>query len=345
DRYDVEDFLPSCLDAHRFRSRQVSLPEKGATMLLFYNKKLFREAGLEYPTPDWTIARFAEAARRLTRRDAMGRPVQVGCLPYDATSWIWSMGGDFARGGLTELCFTQPETVRAVEFLSDLRNRWRVTTRNMDSRGRDPTAVDVFESGRVAMAVTGPWELPKYEKIQEFDWDLSLFPRGPAGRQTRYAGMGYGIWAGTRHPEASWTLLQYLVGREAMTALRGTGFTDMPTRRSVLQSVFSRQKAPFRLDLMLRSMDPADAQVRVLPQDERWPEVERLFFEELDSALIGLKSPARAMATAQARAERFLSASEYRAGAVDYAGVLLLPAVIGWLLLRRARRRSGREPD
>src|SRR5688572_19795919 len=83
DAYDVDDFFASCLAAHRFENRQVSLPDKGSTMLLFYNRTLFDREGMRYPDASWTIDDFVAAAKKLTKTDGSGRQVQVGCLPYD----------------------------------------------------------------------------------------------------------------------------------------------------------------------------------------------------------------------------------------------------------------------
>ena len=69
-----------------------------------------------------------------------------------------------------------------------------------------------FEAGRVAMAITGPWRIPDYQFLDRFRWNISLVPKGPAGRQTRYAGTGLSIWKDTPKPEAAWELVKYLVG-------------------------------------------------------------------------------------------------------------------------------------
>lgn len=191
------------------------------------------------------------------------------------------------------------------------------------------------------MAVGGPWKFPTYEPIEAFDWDIALFPKGPAGRRTRYAAMGFGIWSGSDHPDAAWLLLRHLLGREAMKERKGAGYNDIPSRRSVAFGDFANQRADFDMSVLLRSIDDEYAEVKVLPQHEQWPQLERFFYKELDLAMLGRTTPQEAMRAAEARARRFLAQEHPRPGPVDVlvmAGVPMLAAVAGWAYHRRVKR-------
>ena len=323
----------------------MALPEKGSTQLLFYNKTLFDAAGVAYPDDTWTFDDVVAAGERLTRRDPDGRVTQIGLIPYDATSWVWAMGGEFADDALDHVRFTDPGTIAGVEFLWKLRHEWQITSRNLNARGQDAAEVDVFEKGGVAMAVGGPWNFAKYEAITGFDWDVALFPEGPGGRRTRYAAMGYGIWTGSEHPDAAWELVSHLLGREAMGERRGTGYSDVPARRSVAHGEFAKQDAPFDMQVLLRSMDPEVADVMVLPKHEQWALLERYFYEELDRAMLGQVTPAEAMRRAQGRAERVLKADRYEPGTADYVGLAAIPVLglgaMGLVRLRASGKRGA----
>ena len=345
DAYDLDDFYPDGLNAYTYDGRLCALPHKGSTMVLYYNRDLFDRYNrgvsdaekLPYPNDDWTWDDFLEAARKLTKTDEMGRTVQVGCLPYDWSSWVWSAGGKFTTDDMTQVFFTNAETRSGLRFYADLRNRWRVTTRNMNTGGHDPAAVDVFEKGNVAMAVSGPWMLPKYVPIDSFRWDIALFPKGPAGRQTRYAGMALAVWKGSRHQDLAWELTKFLCGRQA-GGIFAKGFLDLPARRSVARGAFARQPAAFDMDVLLRSMEPAHARIRVFPKSEKWPVVNRIFEEHFEAALIENVGLDRAMDDAQRDAERFLASTRAEPGPADYVGLAVLGLAVGAAALWGLRR-------
>ena len=345
DRFDLDDFFSTMLEAYRYKGMLYALPHQGSTQMLVYNKDLFDAAGLAYPNENWTREDFLAAALKLTVRDAAGRAVQVGCLPGDWASWVWSAGGEVASDGLTQFHFTDPKTVDGLRFYFDLRNRWKVTTRDMTLRGADPTKVDAFESGRVAMQVTGPWTFEGYSRVLKFRWGASVFPRGPGGRQTRLAGGGLAIWAGSRHKRAAWELTKFLTGRqygEKYVSL----LTEVPGRRSVAYGAYSRQTFPCDVKVILDSVDPRSSTVRVWPRSEKWPVLSELVNEQLELALLGHVALDEALERITERGHRLLghaapgaeAARPYRVGWADYVGVGLLLAGLAAVAVWRGRR-------
>ena len=345
DRFDLDDFFSTMLEAYRYKGRLFALPHQGSTQMLVYNKDLFDAAGLAYPDETWTREDFLAAAQKLTVRDDDGRATQVGCLPGDWSSWVWSAGGEVASDDLAQFHFTDPKTVDGLRFYFDLRNRWKVTTRDMTLRGTDPTQVDAFESGRVAMQVTGPWTFDGYARTLRFRWGATVFPKGPAGRQTRLAGGGYAVWAGSRHQRAAWELARFLTGRECGRKYVSL-FTEVPGRRSVAYGAYSRQEFPCDVKVILDSVDPKSSTVRVWPRSEKWPLLSDLANEQLELALLGHITLDEALERITERGHRLLghaaggdgAARPYQVGWVDYVGVVLLAAVPAVLILRRGRR-------
>ena len=66
DKVDVDDYYPVGLQAYRYNGQLFGLPVKGSTITCFYNKALFDEYGVEYPTSDWTWDEMLEKAQMLT---------------------------------------------------------------------------------------------------------------------------------------------------------------------------------------------------------------------------------------------------------------------------------------
>jgi multiple sugar transport system permease protein len=336
DRFDLDDFFSTMVEAYRYKGRLYALPHQGSTQMLIYNKDLFDKAGLKYPDANWTRDDFLEAAKKLTVRDAEGRSVQVGCLPGDWSSWVWSAGGELASDDLAEFRFSDPKTVDGLRFYMDLRNKWKVTTRDMTVRGEDPTKVDSFDSGRIGMQVTGPWVFDGYSKTLKFRWGVSVFPKGPGGRQTRFAGGAMAVWSGSRNKRAAWDYVKHVVSREAGEKDL-SGYTEVPARRSLAYGAYSRKPFPCDAKVVLDAVDPESSTVRVWPRSEKWSLLHGVVSGQLELALMGSVSLEDALRAIEERGRAALghagsgqpTVAGYKVGWVDYAGVA---AIVGGLL-------------
>lgn len=177
---DLKPFLPRIgLDPAAFdpRVREIftvdgqllAVPKGFTPMVLVYNKRLFREAGIPEPGPDWTWDDFMAAARALTRdRDGDGTPDQFGAL-FDRRvflwiSWIWSGGGDVLcpGGHRASGCLDSPATRRTLRWYLDWVQRDSITPRVFTLRQSLGDQFRLFNSGKVAMLTTGHFWIPNF---------------------------------------------------------------------------------------------------------------------------------------------------------------------------------------
>jgi multiple sugar transport system substrate-binding protein len=132
-------------------------------MWLFYNKKLFDESGLAYPTPDTTWEEYVELARKLTETDSSGRITQFGSNGWEWWTFpvaqaVWSNGGCFYyNDDMTNTCVDDPKTVQALQGIADLIHVHKVAPSPLS-----PPAVPVgLLSDNVGMEANGdylPWD-------------------------------------------------------------------------------------------------------------------------------------------------------------------------------------------
>lgn len=73
------------------------VPVSVVTSCLYYNKDLFDQAGVEYPTDDWTWEDVAEASKQIQSKldDVNGFTLPIGTLPYTLEMYLWSNGTAF----------------------------------------------------------------------------------------------------------------------------------------------------------------------------------------------------------------------------------------------------------
>lgn len=110
--FDADDLVPAGLLNQRWEGTVYAMPINRSTPVLYYNKALFREAGLDPEQPPTTWAEFREAARQIAQlKTPEGEPV-VGYLA--ASSWwyfesmVWSNGGEIMNEDLSDVTFAEP---------------------------------------------------------------------------------------------------------------------------------------------------------------------------------------------------------------------------------------------
>lgn len=305
DGIDVEDYYPVGLQAYTYHEKLYGLPLRGSTITCFYNKDLFDRYGVPYPTDDWTWEELLEKAQKLTiDEDGDGLSDIYGCTPYDIANYIWSAGGDFLRweNGRYVSNLDDPLVFKAVEFYVGLFYEYKVSPPRPGMRNDATMSTFTFEAGRVAITIAGPWRIPNYQLIDRFRWDTALFPHGPAGRKTRYAGDGFCLWKGSKQPEKAWDLLKHLVSSQSTAKIARVG-SDLPPQRSVARSAFVRPETPWAEEVFVRSMD---CDVRLFPQELWWQDLYRRMLDELDAALTGRETATEALSQAHRMTNAYL---------------------------------------
>ena len=297
DGIDPTAFYPIGLQAYRYRGALYGMPIKGATVCGFYNRDLFDRYGVEYPTADWTWEEMLGKAKRLTvDEDGDGLPDVYGLSPYDIANYVWSGGGDFVRweDGRWKSNLDDAATIEAVRFFVDLFWKHRVSPPRPGIRTEAPMSTFTFEAGRIAIDLAGPWRIPDYQWLDRFEWEALLFPKGPAGRRTRYAGSALVVWEGTRRPEEAWRLVKYMTGPEATARMARTG-SDMPPLREVARTAFANPETPWNEEIFIEAMEH---EVLIYPAELWWDDLFRKMLDELDAALTGRETVEEAMADA-----------------------------------------------
>ena len=219
----VDRLYPNLKPYIYYEGKIVGIPENCGPYVLFYNKKLFREAGLPYPKPGWTWDECLETSKKLTKyRIANSRkiPIQKGLYvgTYNWWFFIWMHGGRlFSEDGKT--CLMDSEAVKkGVRFWADLRLKHHVVPTTSEAQSMAPTGAWgsdalLFREGKVAMMISGRWLSIQYREQKDLDWDVVSVPHGP-NRVTLLASKCYSIPKTCRHREAAIKFIKHLLGKE-----------------------------------------------------------------------------------------------------------------------------------
>ncbi|MFQ5810445.1 MAG: ABC transporter substrate-binding protein [Armatimonadota bacterium] len=294
DGMDLSDFFEQGIVEFSHQGRLHGFPRDWGANVIFYNKDLFDRAGVPFPDEDWTWDDFLDAATRLTRdNDADGRIDQYGFVisttVHYGLPWVWAAGGEVLNEDKTECTLYSSESVAGLQVYVDYMLKHKVAPSPMQTETLDVTAM--FMTGRLAMYNGGPFAVPQYRTIEDFEWDVAFFPKGPQGRVTRYYGDGYVAWRETRHPREAWELLKFLTSEycERMYAEDARG---VPSRKSVAYSDdFIRPDTPWDERIFVDSAKYAHLQ----PITTKYPEMDVAWREPYERILLGELTVAQAL--------------------------------------------------
>ncbi|WP_223692481.1 ABC transporter substrate-binding protein [Leifsonia poae] len=242
--YDWADFNAAPLASSEWKGKQYGVPLRSNMLLMFYNKTLYKKAGLAEPTPELTWDQYMQEAPKLVQ-DTNG----------DGTIDSWSTGLTWARGVLSppvwqsvlnanggalfdknlNPTFDTAKGVAALQTQVDLLKYAPPGATNYDYT----QPLDAFRQGKVASIFT--WGSayksaavdPAVTKLTPDEVGIQTLPAGSAGASTHR-----GIWSGSvfknsTHPQAAWTFLQWMSSKKGEVWTTNT-LGSFPARKSTL---------------------------------------------------------------------------------------------------------------
>jgi ABC-type glycerol-3-phosphate transport system substrate-binding protein len=295
--FQVSDFFPEVLQRFTREGKLYAIPRDTAPFAcVFYNKRLFDEARLPYPSDDWTLDELLQTAKRLTKREK-DRVTQYGFYAWAWQNFVYAHGGrlvdDLDRP--TRCVLDDPRAIAGLQFYADLMNAHQVAPTPNALGNLAMGAQQLFMSQRVAMFSSGIWETPILRRIRDFDWDVAMFPKGPSGeRAFGTGGTGYCILRSSKHPQAAWEVLKALAGDEGHEQLAEKGLAQPANRRIAQGPAWAESPLPPRNKRMLNEAVRYAVYEPTIPE---WREIADLhMLPELDLVFNGQQSAAEAVA-------------------------------------------------
>jgi len=138
----------------------IGFPAVVDNISLFYNKTIFDAAGVAYPTDKWTWDDFRAAAKKLTDPGKKIYGYGYSVCASEETTWqfwpqLWQRGGAILSDDKTTATFNSQAGVDALTFYRDM----AVTDKSVYLDQTDTKFMELFNSNRIAMITSGPWEL------------------------------------------------------------------------------------------------------------------------------------------------------------------------------------------
>ncbi|MBL8157190.1 MAG: sugar ABC transporter substrate-binding protein [Anaerolineae bacterium] len=217
-------FYPRALEAFQYDGAQMALPATFSTVLLFYNADLFDQAGVSYPTTEWTWADAIEAAKKIRAlgEDTWGlfSPVQFWEFYKKA-----AQNGEcsFFNAEMTESTINSPACVSTLETMVSFQTDGIMPTAAELSGVSDS---ELFLSGKVGMLVTGIWMFGAF-KDAPFNWDVQIEPMINQHAHHFFAN-GVAVSATTQNAEAAIAWAEFMASSETAATVRVNSAWELP---------------------------------------------------------------------------------------------------------------------
>jgi multiple sugar transport system substrate-binding protein len=301
-----EDFYPETIAPFRWNGTLMCIPQNLSSLVVYYNKNLFDQAGLAYPSADWTWEGFLRAAQALTKDiDGDGAPDQYGlgteASIFRAAPFIWQNGGDLVDNPAapTRLALDTPAARQAIQWFIDLQVRHHVAPDAVQEEAEDSESR--FQSGRLGMFLNSRRGVPAYREISGFDWDVAALPRGQQRAGILHAD-AYCMPTASKNKAATWALIEFANAHEGQTIIAQSGRT-VPSLKAVANSpaFLDPQAKPQNSQVFLDTIPF----IRAVPVMETWVDIENIAGDELARAFYGQASADEAIAAMIERTREF----------------------------------------
>jgi multiple sugar transport system substrate-binding protein len=302
DNLDLSGYYPTVLARFSPGSGLYALPQDTApTGLVYYNKAVFKDAGVPFPSDDWSWpGDFLAVCQKLTKRNANGKIVRwayCDAYPVQYTNFLYSVGGAMVDDPIhpTRFIADSPAAMAAIQFRWDLIHKYHVSP--------SPTEIQAFSfgngveqmlvNGSLAMMDSGLWHTPQLLKTKSLDFDVAMFPKGPTGqRGWGMGGSGYALCKYSKNKEAAWKVLRALCGEKNLIRLAQAGMIQPALIKLSQSDAFLKAPGPAHKSILLDM--PKDGHYN--PFVSNWNEI--LYGElgpALDPVWLGTKTPAQVM--------------------------------------------------
>lgn len=312
-----DEYIGAFWDICVHRDHLWALPITASVTALHWNKRLFRQAGLDPEQPPRTLEELEAFNDVITRYRDDGSIAILGHLPIEPGWWQayfchW-FGGDLWDGDA--ITVSSPENLKTARWIASYPERFGVDNllRFQSGFGTFASPQNAFFTGRVAMVLQGVWmdNFIRNYASPDFEYGVAAFPSAdPAGRPgvSLAEPDSFSIPAGARHPGEAFKFLAYLNRQEVLEKL-ALGHRKMTSLRAVSESFLNQHPHPYIKTFIELAASP---NVTRKPPIAQRNQLEGDMQNTIGLLLRQKVDPAEGLATVQARQERTYTRNRIR---------------------------------
>jgi len=301
-------FFPAFMKNSQTEGKTWGVPFQRSTIVLYYNKEAFKEAGLDPNKPPATWAEQIEYAKKLTKRDASGNVTQWGMQVPSSGFPYWLFQAFTTQNGVELMNqagdtthYDKPEVVQALQYWADLSAKHKVMAPGVIEWGTTPK--DFFEK-KTAMMWTTTGNLTNVKNNAKFDFGVAMLAAGKKRGSPTGGGNFYVFKKSTPEQQAAAVkFIQWITSPEraaqwgidtGYVAVRADAW-ETPVMKKYVEGFPAAAVARDQLQYSVAELSTHENQ-----------RVTKALNDGLQAALTGAKTPEQAMKDSQAEAARIL---------------------------------------
>lgn len=256
------------INAATYNNKLYAIPQSFSTVVLFYNKALFDQAGISYPTDEWTWADERAAAGKIK---ALGEDIWGTFQPvsyHEIYKTVKANGGSLVSDDGRAFTMNSPENIETLQMMLDrVTGEGRVMPNSEDLAGRGDW--DLFKSGNLGMIHTGIWAFGDFTaNITDFQWDIVVEPGNKSNASHFFANVAC-VSKQSKNKEAAFRLINFLASNEEVVKMRLDAGWELPTiSDDGLMAQYLEITPPDNREAVMKSLDNAVAPPALLKYSE-----------------------------------------------------------------------------
>jgi multiple sugar transport system substrate-binding protein len=287
----------------------IGIPALVDNLAVVYNKTMFAKAGLQPPGPDWTWQDFVADAKKLTNPAIKQYGTAYVTPGTEDTVWhwealLWEAGGQLLTPDNKKAAF---DSAAGLASLNTLRTM-AVTDKSMYLDPSDSAYANLFNSGKVGMLVTGPWDLATFDNVKYGVQVMPSYPGTSGGHQTISGPDNWVIF--NNGPARTAAAEQFLIWLTSATQDKyfavQTG--DLPIRQSVGNDASVTQQMNTAVPGMGTFIANLGNVKQARPQIPQYPKISTILGNMIVSVLLGKSQPQAALSAAAQQVDQALAA-------------------------------------
>lgn len=210
DKFDTSEFVKGAIDSETIRGKLCGLPFRNETYSLFYNKDLFRQAGVTKVPETWD--EVIAAAKQCTKGKVAGYGLtgtDMSNVSFQYITMLRGFGGDILNQSNTKATLNTKAAQAAMQTCKDLipyAPASFLENKNVDNR-------TLFASGKIAMYMSGTYDAPEIAKTNpQLNFGCALTPLGGNNteRNSILGGWSVVISKNSKEKAAAWEFVKFI---------------------------------------------------------------------------------------------------------------------------------------